>query len=32
MNNFINEPSHKHPTSKTLNISSKQEYRKIKDI
>ena len=32
MNSVINEPSRKHPTSKTLNISSKQEYHKITNI
>lgn len=32
MNSVINEPSRKHLNSKTLNISSKQDYRKITDI
>ena len=32
MDSILNEPSRKHFNSKTLNISSKQDYRKITDI
>lgn len=32
MDSILNEPLRKHLNSKTLNISSKQDYRKITDI